>query len=99
MVIGHGQVAVFRRGVAPGDDKYRMSIVREVFDEGIVGGKIKNIILHDPGRDNEDRLLVDLLRCWGVLDQFEEMVAKHDLAWSHGDLFAGTEILCSHGKF
>ncbi len=99
MVVGHGQVAVFRRWVPPGDDEHRVPVLHEIFHEGVVGGEVENVVLHDPRRDNEDRLRVDLLRRGGVLDQFEEPVAEHDLAGRHGHLFAGPEVLGARWQF
>jgi len=76
-----------------------MPLVHEELDERIVGGQIEDVILHYPGRDDEDRFLVNLLGRRCILDQLDKVIPENHLARCHGDLFAGAEIFRAYGEF
>jgi len=42
--------------------------------------QIKDIVFHDPGRDNQDRLSPHGVREWRVLDKLDQSVAVNDLS-------------------
>jgi len=98
VIIRHGEVPVLFRGIQPGDDEDRMPLVHQELDERIVGGQIEDVILHDPGRDDEDRFLVNLFSRRCILDQFDEVIPENHLAGCHGHLFPGAEILRACGE-
>ena len=87
---GAGELLV---GVDPGDDEDRMSAIDGPLDEGVLLAQIEDIELVDPGRDDQERPLEDLLRGGRILDELDQLVLKDHLAGREGDVDADFEGL------
>ncbi len=55
-IVVHAQVALGRRGVLPGHAEHRVALADQIGDQRIVGRQVQDVVLHDPGRHDEDRL-------------------------------------------
>ena len=61
------------------------------------GAQVEDVVLVDPGRDDHQRRLVDLLRGRQELDQLHQLGLEHDLARRGGDVLAELEgLLVGH---
>ena len=67
-------------GIDPGDDEHREALIDRPADEGFLRVEIEDVELVDPGRENEQRALVNRLGGGRVLQKLEELVAVNDLA-------------------
>ena len=77
--------------VDPGDDEHGVALLDRPAHEGVLRREVQDIELVDPGRDDQQRHLVDGLRRRVVLDELHEVVAQHDLAGRDGDIAADLE--------
>ena len=68
-----------------------MALIDRELDEGILRAKIEDVVLVDARRNDQQRPLVDLRRRWVVLDELDQLVAKHDLARRHAQVAADFE--------
>ena len=57
----------------------------------LCGREVEDVVLHDPGRDDQHRLGEDVRRLRRVLDQLDQLVAVDDLARGHRDLLTDPE--------
>src|SRR5271166_4407677 len=74
-------------------------MIHQVFDEGVSGGEIENVVLHDPGWHDQHRLGLNFGGRRRVLDQFDQSVAVDHLAFGHGNGLAGPECLSANRGF
>ena len=52
-IVVHAQVPIGLGGIAPGDHEDGMTLIDQVFDQGIVRRQIEYVVLHDPGRHDQ----------------------------------------------
>src|SRR5579871_3486763 len=78
--------------IAPGNHEDGEALIDEEFHQGVLRRQIKDVIFHDPGRYDQNRLWPNLSRRRGVLDQLDEVVAKNNLARRDRDLLSNDEI-------
>ncbi len=91
-IVVHVEVAVGLPRVLPGNAEDGVAPVDQVADQRVVRREVQDVVLHDPGRDDEDRLGPDARRGGRVLDQFDQAVAQDDLARRDGDIAANHEV-------
>jgi hypothetical protein len=80
-------------GVDPGDHEDGEALGHGPLDEGVLLAQIEDIVLVDPGRDDQQRPLVDLFGGRRVLDQLDQVVLVDHLARRHRDVLADLEGL------
>src|SRR6266511_4795849 len=90
-IIVKRDLTVGRIRVAPRDHEYGEAFAREIFHQRVLRRQIENVVLHDPGRHDQNGLRMHLFSGWIVLDQLDQLVAEHDLAARRGDGFADEE--------
>ncbi len=64
-IIVKGDLAVGGIGVAPRDHEHGEAFAREIFHQRVVGRQIEDIVFHDPGRHDQNRLGVHLFAVVG----------------------------------
>ena len=79
--------------IYPGNDKYRMSLVNQPFNQGILRLKIKHVVFIDPGRNDQEGLTKSLLGRPIVLKQLEQVVLKNHFAGSKRNIPAQFKCL------
>ena len=84
-IIVHAQIPVLRTRVSPRDHEDREALRHQITDERVLRRKVEDVVFHDPGGHDQDRLRHNILRHRRVLDQFHQAVAKYHLAGRHGD--------------
>ena len=83
--------------VHPRDDEHRVALLDRPPDERVLLAQIENVVLVDPGRNDEQRLPEDGLGRRDVLDELQQVVLEHDLAGRGGDVVADPErLLVAH---
>ena len=92
-VVLEGLVGMGLAGIDPGDDEHRQPLFHGPFDEAVLRPQIEDVILVDPGRDDQKRSGVDLLRRRRVLDQLHQVVLVDHRARRGGDVLADREGL------
>ncbi len=92
-VLAHAEVTVCLVGVLPGHDEHRLALADQVADQRVPRRQVEDVVLHDPGRHDQDRLRDDLLGLRLVLDQLEQPVLVHHLPGRNGDVLAHDEFL------
>ena len=92
-VVLQAQVAIGGGGVLPGDGKNRMPLGDQVADQGIARGQVEDVVLHDPGRDDEDGFGMDPVPGRLVLDELDEGIAIDHLARGHRQVLPDDEGL------
>ncbi len=80
-------------GVDPGDDEQGEALVHDPLDQRIRGLQVHDVELVDPGREDDQRGLVDLVGGGGVLDQLHHPVAVDDFTRGGGKVLADVERL------
>ena len=78
-------------GIDPGRHEHGVALADQPADEAILGPQIEDVEFVDPGREDQQRPLIDLLRRRIVLQQFDHLVAEHHLAGRGGDILADLE--------
>ena len=73
-----------------------MALLNQVLDQRVLGRQIEDVVLHDPGGYDQDRLGLNGFRGGSVLNQFHEPIAIDDLARSDGHRFSHLEGLCAY---
>ena len=68
-IVVHAQVAVLHARVLPRDAEHRMAVIDEVADQRVVRRQVQDVVLHDPGRHDQDGLGVHGLGRGRILDQ------------------------------
>ena len=96
-VVVHAQVAVFVAGVLPGQAEHRVALIHQVADERVVRRQVEDVVLHDPGRHDQDRLGVHGRRGGRVLDQLHQAVLQHHLARRDAHVAPDHEVLNPRG--
>src|SRR6516165_11715657 len=91
-IVFQAEIFVLRRWILPRDHEHSETLLGQPFDQGILGRKIEDVVLHDPCRYDQDRFSVDLLCRWRILNEFDQPIAKDNFAWSHSKLF--TDLKC-----
>ena len=87
-VVLHAQVSVGCVGVAPGNDEHRIALAHQIAHHGIGGREVQDVVLHDARGHDEQRLRINLVGGGCVLDQLDQVVAKHHLARRGGHILA-----------
>ena len=82
-VVLQPQVTIGAGGVLPGKGEDRMALADQIADQGVARGQVEDVVLHDPGRDDEDGFGVDPLSGRLVLDELDEGIAIDHLAGGH----------------
>ena len=102
-VVVHGQVVVGCIRIAPGQHVDGVPLAHEVAHHRVFRRQVQDVELHDPRRNNEDRLGMHVGRLGVVADQFDQAVAVHDLARRHRHIAPDLEavllrqvIRCGH---
>src|SRR6516162_4453151 len=98
-IIVHTKRAIFWTGVFPGHHENREALFGQIFHERILRRKIKNVVFHNPGRDDENWFGPHIRGHWHVLDQLNESIAIYDLPWRNSDVSADRKSLCAHRLF
>src|ERR1700688_1567994 len=92
-IVVEGDFAIFRARIAPGDHEYGKAFTGQELHQRILRRQIEDVVFHDPGRHDQDRLRTHLAGGRVVLDQLDELVAEHHLAAGRRDGFADDETL------
>ena len=79
-IVFEGFVGVCLVRVHPRDHENGVALVEGPSDEGTLLAQIQDVILVDPGRDDQKWPLIDLLRRRRILDELHEVVLVDDLA-------------------
>lgn len=87
-VVFKTDVAVFWRGVLPADHEDLIALVDQELDQAVFGFEVEDIIPVYPWWADEQGLLVDLLGGWGILDEFDKVIAEDHVAWGDADVVA-----------
>ncbi len=87
------ELGVLHRGVRvlPGGHKDGVALVDEVLDHAVFRPEVEDVVLVDPGREEDYRGLVDLLRRRLVLDQLYELVFVDDFTRRDREVLARLE--------
>ena len=92
-VVVEGQAPVLGGRIAPGDAEDGVAPAHQPADQRIPRREVEDVVLHDPGRDDQHRLGEDGLGRGGVLDQLDQVVAVDHLARGDRHFVAGAEGL------
>ncbi len=92
-ILAHAHVAIFLAGVLPGNDEDGLALAYQVVHQGITRRQVQDVVLHDPGRNDQHRLGRDLLRLRLVLDDFDQAIAINDLSGRNRNVLADLETL------
>ena len=74
-------------------DEHGVAPLDEEADQRVGRGEVEDVVLHDPGRHDQDRLGQDRPGGRRVLDQLTQPVPEHDLAGRDGHRLADHELL------
>ena len=80
-------------GIDPGDHEYGEALVDRILDEAVLGPQIEDVVLVDPGRNDQKRPLIHLLRARRVLQQLHQVVLIDHLARAERQIGADLERL------
>ncbi len=80
------------------DDEHGVAALDKVAHQGALGLEIEDVVFHDPGGDDEDRLRKHLAGRRLVLDQFDQVIAVDDLAWRDRHVSSDLERLRTRGR-
>jgi hypothetical protein len=97
-VIVEADVAIVRVGVLPGDHEHRESLLGEIAHEGVHGRKVEDVVFHDPGGHDHDRLGTHAIAGGRVLDDFRQARPVHHLAGRRGDGLSNHEAVVTHRR-
>jgi len=97
-VVVHREIALGRPGVLPGEDEHRMPTLDQVLHQRVRRREIQDVVLHDPGRHDEQRLGMHLGRARRVLDELDQAVAQHHAPRRKRYAFSGQKILRPRGR-
>ena len=90
-VVVHAQVALGLAGILPGNAKYGVALIHEVLHQRVMRRQVEDVVLHDPGRNQQHRLGVHQAGGGRVLDQLHHAIAQHHLAGRDSDIAADRE--------
>ena len=94
-IVIHAELAIVRTRIFPGYHEHGEAVLDQVFHQRILGREVEDIVFHDPGRHDEDRLGPDLVCRRRVLDQFDQAIAINDLGGRDGEVAANLEFIGS----
>ena len=94
-IIIEPQIAVVQSRIVPGDHEDRVTAIDQVFDEGVAGREVQDVVLHDPGRHDQHWLCMNLVRGWRILDELNQPVAVDHLPLRDCHVLAGDKIPCA----
>ena len=66
--------------VHPGDHEHGVALLQQPLHHALLRVQVEDVVLVDPGRDDQQRLGIDLLGQRRVLDQLDQVVLEHHLA-------------------
>src|SRR5215469_4231471 len=92
-VITQGELTISRVRVLPRDHEYGVPLLDQVAHQRVARREVENVVLHDPGGSDEDRLRVHRRSRWRVLQQLDEAVAEYHLARSDRDVAPDLVVL------
>jgi hypothetical protein len=78
-VVLDAEAAVFASRIFPGDHEHGVALLDKIADERVLRRQVEDIVLHNPGRHDQDGLGAHLRRCRSVLTEFDQAIAKDDL--------------------
>ena len=90
-VIGPGEIALLRPGIAPGDQEHGVPLLHQPAHHRIVLTQIENVVLVDPRRHDQQRRTEGLFRRRAILDQLDQLILEHHIPRRDGDVVAETE--------
>src|SRR5262249_21733378 len=78
-------------GIDPGGNEDGIAPCHRPADEGIFGSQVEDVELVDPGRKNQKRPFINLIRCWIILQELYEFIAEYDFSGCRRDILADGE--------
>ncbi len=97
-VIIHAKVAMFFGRVDPTDAEDGKALVHQIANHRVMRAEVQDIIFHDPGGHDQDRLGLHLVGGRAVLQQLEQFIAEHDLARGAGDVATDFKLIGRFGR-
>ena len=85
-IIVQSGIGIGRLGIDPTDDKHRKPLPDQPFDQAVGRFQVQHVEFVDPRRKDQQRGLVDRPGCGSILDQLEQMIAKHHRTRRGGDI-------------
>ena len=92
-VVVEGLAGVPLVRIDPRDHEHRQALPDGPADERVALAQVENVVLVDPGRDDQQRRAVDLRRGGFELEQLHQVVLEHHLARGRGHVLAHAERL------
>ena len=92
-IVIEGDFAIAFPGIPPGNHEDGKALTGQELDQRVLRRQVENVVFHDPGGNDQDRLRMHLAGGWIILDQLHQVVSKHHLAVRRGDGFANDKIL------
>ena len=77
--------------IDPGGHEHREALAGQPADHRVLLAQVEDVIFVDPGREDQQRDLVDLVGRWGELQDLDQLVLEDHLARSGGDVVADLE--------
>ncbi len=96
-IVLEAHMAEFFVRIDPGDEEDGESLGHREAHEAVPRSHVEDVVLVDPGRHDEQRHAADLLGRGRILDELEQLVAEHDLAWRGGEVASELEGLATRG--
>ncbi|GBD41930.1 hypothetical protein HRbin39_01317 [bacterium HR39] len=96
-VVLEGDLAQRLVGIVPGDQEDGQPLFRRPAHEAVLRAHVKDVVLVDPGRHDQQRAPVLRLGPGRVLDQLHQAVAEDHLARRGGEIAAELEQLVAGG--
>ena len=91
-VVLQREIAVVGTGILPRDHEHRVALLGQVFHQRIGRAQVQDVVLLDPGRDDQHRLRPHHRRGRRVLDQFDQAIAKDHVAGRDRHVAADLEL-------
>ena len=79
--------------ILPGNHEHRIALRDEIADKRVLRRQIEDIIFHDPGRHDQDRLRPHVRRRRRILNELDQAIAKDDLARRDRDVASNLRTL------
>ncbi|SAL07903.1 hypothetical protein AWB81_08397 [Caballeronia arationis] len=87
----HVPVAVLLGGIAPAHGEHLKLVLHQILDDALVRSQIEDVELVDLRRHDQLRASVDVRGRWRVLNEFEDLVTKHDCTGRSAEIPADVE--------